>query len=213
MPGARCTRSLVCAIGNKYAHEYSQRATGKHPTFPHAMVYGLYRALPGDRLSCHRHRADMWLVRPVGLAKPPRDLTPASRRQDHTTSPSASAPFVSLPPIAHGPKPALPSRVMPDAAASTASRPNVRDDGQRPSAGQDRGSYRVICDFGKAEYFFRQGLTRRLQNSLTGKSVEWCADTMAVGRIGAEGVIRRFACTNATFRPRCSTISVHRTPR
>jgi phage terminase large subunit-like protein len=28
MPDARCTRSLVCAIGNKYAHEYSQRATG-----------------------------------------------------------------------------------------------------------------------------------------------------------------------------------------
>src|ERR1700748_2277546 len=54
MPDARCTRSLVCAWGNKYAHEYSQRAIGKHPTFPHAMVYGLYRALPGDRLSCHR---------------------------------------------------------------------------------------------------------------------------------------------------------------
>ena len=54
MPDARCTRSLVCAIGSKYAHEYSQRATGNHPTFPHAMVYGLYRALPGDRLSCHR---------------------------------------------------------------------------------------------------------------------------------------------------------------
>jgi hypothetical protein len=28
MPDARCTRSLVCAIGSKYAHEYSQRATG-----------------------------------------------------------------------------------------------------------------------------------------------------------------------------------------
>ena len=28
MPGARCTRSLVCAIGSKYAHEYSQRVTG-----------------------------------------------------------------------------------------------------------------------------------------------------------------------------------------
>jgi hypothetical protein len=58
MPGARCTRSLVCAIGSKYAHEYSQRATGNHPTFPHAMVYGLFRALPGDRLSCHRRYAD-----------------------------------------------------------------------------------------------------------------------------------------------------------
>jgi hypothetical protein len=30
----------------------------------------------------------------------------------------------------------------------------------------------VICNFGKAEYFFRHGLTRGLQNSLTGKSVE-----------------------------------------
>ncbi|SHH10335.1 hypothetical protein SAMN05443248_3688 [Bradyrhizobium erythrophlei] len=28
MPGARCTRSLVCAIGSEYAHEYSQRAIG-----------------------------------------------------------------------------------------------------------------------------------------------------------------------------------------
>jgi hypothetical protein len=52
-PAASCAH-----IGSKYAHEYSQRATGKHPTFPHAMVYGLYRALPGDRLSCHRRYAD-----------------------------------------------------------------------------------------------------------------------------------------------------------
>ncbi len=45
MPGARCTRSLVCAWGNKYAHEYSQRATGNHPAFPHAMVLTAYTAL------------------------------------------------------------------------------------------------------------------------------------------------------------------------
>jgi hypothetical protein len=32
----------------------------------------------------------------------------------------------------------------------------------------------VICGFGKAEYFFRQGWTGNLQNSLTGKSVEAC---------------------------------------
>jgi len=32
--------------GSKYAHEYSQRATGNHPTFPHAMVYGLYVISP-----------------------------------------------------------------------------------------------------------------------------------------------------------------------
>jgi hypothetical protein len=32
----------------------------------------------------------------------------------------------------------------------------------------------VICDFGKAEYFFGKGWTGQLQNSLTGKSVETC---------------------------------------
>ena len=80
MPGARCTRSLVCAMGSKYAHEYSQRVIGNHPTFPHAMVYGLYRALPGDRLSCHRRYADR-----------SANLTPASGRQDHTSSPSAAS--------------------------------------------------------------------------------------------------------------------------
>jgi hypothetical protein len=41
-----------------------------------------------------------------------------------------------------------------------------------PLSEQDGDRYRAICDFGKAEYFFRQGLTRWLQNSLTGKSVE-----------------------------------------
>src|ERR1700680_2482650 len=44
---------------------------------------GLFRALPGDRA----------FLSP-SPALPSADLTPASRRQDHTTSPSASAPFV-----------------------------------------------------------------------------------------------------------------------
>jgi hypothetical protein len=121
MPGARCTRSLVCAIGSKYAHEYSQRAIGNHPTFPHAMVYGLYRALPGDRLSCHRRYADR-----------SANLTPASRRQDHTSSPSASNIVRQhAGRRSRETRPAIPC--TPDAAASTATRPNVHDDGQRPS--------------------------------------------------------------------------------
>src|ERR1700751_2526624 len=79
MPGARCTRSLVCAIGSKYAHEYSQRAIGNHPTFPHAMVYGLYVVSPVIgflvTVACQRFA----------------NLMPASRHQDHTTSPSAAS--------------------------------------------------------------------------------------------------------------------------
>ena len=34
MPGAQCTRSLVCAWGSKYAHEYSQRSHRKSPGIP-----------------------------------------------------------------------------------------------------------------------------------------------------------------------------------
>ena len=50
--------------------------------FPCAMVYGLYRALPGDRA----------FLPPSPLRSLlPRNLTPASGRQDHTTSPSAHA--------------------------------------------------------------------------------------------------------------------------
>ncbi len=99
-PGADRTRGSV------------QKSTGVGPQvqpdqsgFPCAMVYGLLRALPGDRA----------LLSP----SPPRslllkDLTPASGRQDHTTSPSASALFVN------------------SASASTASHRNVRDDREPP---------------------------------------------------------------------------------
>jgi hypothetical protein len=55
--------------------------------------------------------------------------------------------------IAHEPEePALPSHRAHAAAASTASHPNVRDDGQRPFLG-DRmlGVLKVICPTTKAE--------------------------------------------------------------
>jgi hypothetical protein len=45
MPGARCTRGLVCNRRKKYAHEHTGQR--RHPTFPAQWLYGLYRALPG----------------------------------------------------------------------------------------------------------------------------------------------------------------------
>src|SRR5215208_7317450 len=66
-------------------------------------------------LSCHRHLAL------------PQNLTPASRRQDHTTSPSASAPFVSGATSVH--------RIPP----------RVRDDRDTPlRVGRDEVAYEVI---------------------------------------------------------------------
>jgi len=48
MPGAQCTRSLVCEMVVKMHTSIHSEFTGiaRHP---HAMVYGLFRALPGDR--------------------------------------------------------------------------------------------------------------------------------------------------------------------
>ena len=48
MPDARCTRDLVCKIVES-AHT-SIQGSGGNPTFPAQWLYGLFRALPGDRL-------------------------------------------------------------------------------------------------------------------------------------------------------------------
>src|SRR5258705_1543555 len=47
MPGARCTRGLVCNVGIRMrtrAYRYSRNT----PAFPAQWLYGLCRALPGD---------------------------------------------------------------------------------------------------------------------------------------------------------------------
>ena len=48
MPGARCARSLACKIKFKHTSVVTT-VTPDSPGIPRAMVYGLYRALPGDR--------------------------------------------------------------------------------------------------------------------------------------------------------------------
>src|SRR5229473_4507505 len=57
--------------------------------------YGLCRALPGDRALLPPSPCGLKVLSsPVEPNEPPQDLTPASRRQDHTTSPSASSAVV-----------------------------------------------------------------------------------------------------------------------
>jgi hypothetical protein len=54
MPGAQCTRSLVCESGGWNAHEYSQRVHRKTPGIP-TQWFTTYRALSSATgLSCHR---------------------------------------------------------------------------------------------------------------------------------------------------------------
>jgi hypothetical protein len=70
-------RSRVQNCTKKRTRAY--RFSGGNPAFPAQWFYGLYVLSPAIGLSCHRHLAEL----------PPQDLTPASRRQDHTTLPSA----------------------------------------------------------------------------------------------------------------------------
>src|ERR1700682_72996 len=108
MPGAQCTRSLVC---DKNKHT-SVVTTGPPEITRHSRTqwfYGLLRALPGDQ-ACLTPSSAVLIA----------DLTPASGRQNHTTSPYASAPFVK------------------GTAASTASRPALMTLRNAPLKGRDR---------------------------------------------------------------------------
>jgi hypothetical protein len=53
MPGARCTRGLVCKM-HKGKRTRAYRFSGGNPAFPARWFYGLFRALLGDRAFCHR---------------------------------------------------------------------------------------------------------------------------------------------------------------
>src|SRR5215212_1756274 len=74
------------------------RFSGGTPTFPAQWSYGLYRALPG------RAGLVVTVAREKLLLT---DLTPASGRHDHTTSPYASAPFVKGTSASTASRPAL----------------------------------------------------------------------------------------------------------
>jgi len=132
MPGARCTRRLA---RNKTKNAYELvRSTGNRPASPHAMVYGLLRDLPGES----------GLLVTVANEIASADLTPASRRQDHTTWPSASRALVSSAIHVHR----NPRR--------------VRDDREAPLLWRGmRIDIQLICSFGKTEYFCARGWTTR----------------------------------------------------
>jgi hypothetical protein len=75
--------AVSCAKVCKKAHT-SIQVQRRHPTFPAQWFYGLYRALPGG--------TGLVVTVVSGIAS--TNLTPASGRQDHTTSPYASVTIV-----------------------------------------------------------------------------------------------------------------------
>jgi hypothetical protein len=83
MPGVHCARSLACEI-KKHTSVVTTVTPGS-PGIPRAMVLTVSFALSLMTGLCCHHRLQNEI---------PQSLTPASGRQDHTTSPSASARFV-----------------------------------------------------------------------------------------------------------------------
>src|ERR1700722_6904678 len=127
------------------------------------MVLTAYFGLsPVTGLFCHRHWQIKALCAPGRARTTSANLTPASGRQDHTTSPSAAsvygryrrwsrrslgegekAPFVNAVLTAHGkPRPALTSRARHCHVHRIPFR--VRDDRDTPLCGTGRRGYKVI---------------------------------------------------------------------
>src|SRR5665213_2051140 len=80
------------------AHEYSQQSHRNRAAFPHAMVLTVSFVLsPAIGFLATVISRIKVLSGPVEPNAPPQDLTPASRRQDHTTSPSADSHLCQSP--------------------------------------------------------------------------------------------------------------------
>src|SRR5258708_39023839 len=77
-PGARCARSRACSVVNTRVSHHGHTGITRHS--PRNGFNGLFRALPGDRACLPPSSLRSLLL---------KNLTPASGRQDHTTSPSA----------------------------------------------------------------------------------------------------------------------------
>jgi hypothetical protein len=156
MPGARCARSLACK-SRKHASK-SLRSHRKTPGIPYAMALTL--------IPCSPRRSGLFVTVACGVFS--ASLTPASRRQDHTTSPSALAPFVISAVCVHR----IPSR--------------VRDDREPPLWGTGRLLYAGDLGLAKTRIFLQRGLDSEI------------ADLPVVGQISATRMVPTVMRPNQT---------------
>ena len=128
---------------------------------------------PVTGLFCHRRLRTNVLSKPGRADLTSANLTPASGRQDHTTSPSAA--IVSRPRAVDRSQVfrlALRSHRAQNAAASTAFHPASVTIMTRPSGGVGwRELVEMICPTAKAENFFEGGWTGNSLICPSGKSV------------------------------------------
>jgi hypothetical protein len=133
-PGACCTRGLACDL-RKQSCTRAYRAAGNTPAFPAQWLYGLLRALPGERLFCLRRRADTSTQLSASTAAlEPHDFAVRIRRV----------------------------RLAP--SASTASHRTFVTFASAPQSGETGGVMGLIWVRTKAEYFFNPGLDTISEN-------------------------------------------------
>jgi hypothetical protein len=138
MPGARCTRGLVCKIVRRNAHEH----TGSAETLRHSPRNGFtaYAVLsPATNSSCHRRQRISGMSAPGWVDIASANLTPATgartTRFCRTHQRRSSCALVDR---SRETRPATPLRA--DAAASTASPPAFVTIAIRPSCREKDGA-------------------------------------------------------------------------
>src|SRR6476661_3745691 len=151
MPDARCVRSRACGVESTRVSHHGHTGNTRHS--PRNGFNGFLRALPGDRA-----------LLPPSPALLLADLTPASGRQDHTTSPSASAPFVKGTVCVHR----IPFR--------------VDDVGQRPSVVRDMRTHAPDLPDVLSGIFFAERLDRSRPEP-SHEPGDWVASLVIVGWI------------------------------
>src|SRR5882762_5842872 len=102
MPGARCTRSLVCSVEST---RVVTTVAPEHPAFPHAMVLTAYVVLsPATNSSCHRRQRIKGFAGPGWADETSADLTPATGARTTQFCRPLQRRSSARRLIAHGPK-------------------------------------------------------------------------------------------------------------
>jgi hypothetical protein len=139
MPGACCTRGLVCK--NVRKTHTSIQVQSEHSDIPRAMALRLIPCSPRRRIRLVTVADGLKdCLNPVG-STPLRQLDTSNGCQNHTVLPYAASPVVRALCSLTDRSPPCEHHHAPDAAASTASRPPFVTMANVPLPGRDGGSY------------------------------------------------------------------------
>ena len=208
MPGARCTRGLVCKM-HKERRTRAYRFSGGSPTFPAQWSLRLMPCSPRRRIRLVTVAAGLMADQSRLDRIRHRQLGTSNGCRDHTVLPyatSAVRPARRLNSLTRNARPAITLRA--DAAASTASHPAFVTIAIRPSCRGGTGQAgRTDLPDGESEIFLLIGLDRFLSRRLicpSGAAVGWAkallrrAHHLAISI--AEGWWARGACHRARIR-------------